>query len=556
MISIDQVETRDELADLLHIRHNLLTYVLYIAKPDSYYQTFYIPKKNGESREIQAPRRELKRIQKRLALELSVYQQSMYKTFDINTNIAHAFRKGRSIITNAKIHKNKRYIVNIDLKDFFHSIHFGRVKGFFEKNTFYQLPSTIATIIAQLTCYNGRLPQGAPSSPVITNLICQVLDYHVLRIAKKYRLDYTRYADDMTFSTNMTEFWNERETFLSDLTREIDRNGFRINDAKTRFIKRESKQTVTGLTVNKKINADRIYYKETRAMADRLYKTGSFNINGKPGTISMLEGRFSFIDQITKFNNKKDGKTHDIRTLCARERDYQKFLFYKYFYANERPLIITEGKTDIIYIKSALKKLYDVYPQLIKKNSDGSFCYKISFFHRTPRMKYFFNISMDGADTITKIHLFYSGNNKMPNYYQELSTNQKMKNAIIFLFDNETKSDRPLKKFIGYCKLDDAQKEELQEQCFTRLIDGSELYLATVPLVEGDDESEIEDLFPKAVKDIRIEGKMFYRKNDFNPKIHYGKEVFSKYIYNNYDAIDFSGFIPLLDAIVKAIKTK
>ena len=74
MISIDQVETRDELADLLHIRHNLLTYVLYIAKPDSYYQTFYIPKKNGESREIQAPRRELKRIQKRLALELSVYQ--------------------------------------------------------------------------------------------------------------------------------------------------------------------------------------------------------------------------------------------------------------------------------------------------------------------------------------------------------------------------------------------------------------------------------------------------------------------------------------------------
>ena len=103
---IDIVETRDDLADLLNIRHSLLTYILYVAKPDSYYETFSIPKKNGDLREIEAPQRELKRLQKRLANELTAYQHYMYKQFEIKTNIAHAFIKGRSIITNARIHKN------------------------------------------------------------------------------------------------------------------------------------------------------------------------------------------------------------------------------------------------------------------------------------------------------------------------------------------------------------------------------------------------------------------------------------------------------------------
>ena len=551
---INDISTRYELADLLHIRLRPLAYVLYISKPNSYYRTFYIPKKNGDLREIQAPCGKLKYIQQRLMAELNNYQDYLSKTQGIKTNIAHAFIKKKSIISNASIHKNKRIVINVDLKDFFHTIHFGRVKGFFEKNHFYQLPSDIATMIAQITCYNGHLPQGAPSSPVITNLICQVLDYNILRIAKKHRLDYTRYADDLTFSTNKGDFMDNYQSFMTELSKEIERNGFIINENKTRLVRRESKQTVTGLTVNKKINVDRSFYKLTRAMADCLYKTGSFDIDGEPGTINMLEGRFSFIDQIVHYNNINDGKKHDYRSLCARERDYQKFLFYKYFYANERPLIITEGKTDVLHLKSALRKLYLQYPDLIQKKQDGSFEYKISFFRRTKRMKYFFNISPDGADTMKSIYQFYTGRNNVPNYFQTLSA-RNMENAVIFLFDNETCSERPLKKFMDWAKLQTAQRTELKSKLYAQLIDDSKLYLATTPLLAEKKETEIEDLYTESVQNIKLSGKEFCRASVFDSERYYGKDIFSKYVYNHYDSIDFSGFVPLLDAIRNAIQS-
>ena len=106
----------------------------------------------------------------------------------------------------------------MDLECFFDSFHFGRVCGYFEKNKDFLLPREVSIIIAQIACYNGRLPQGAPSSPIISNLICQVLDMHLLKIAKKYRLDYTRYADDLTFSTNNRVFLDSYEDFIKETT--------------------------------------------------------------------------------------------------------------------------------------------------------------------------------------------------------------------------------------------------------------------------------------------------------------------------------------------------
>ena len=377
MIQFNDVENRNELADFLKIPRKKLTHILYVKKVENCYKSFEIPKKNGDTRRINAPTDDLKSIQLKLSGALAEYQKQLWSKKGISPNISHAFEKGKSIFSNAKIHRNKRYVLNIDLTDFFDSFHFGRVRGFFNKNRDFQLPIEVATVIAQLTCYNGKLPQGAPSSPIITNLICNILDMRLLKIAKKYRVDYTRYADDITFSTNNRSFLGNYSEFFSDINKEIINAGFSINDSKTRLQYRDSRQEVTGLTVNKKLNIDYRYYKETRAMAHSLYTTGKFSINGEEGTLNQLEGRFNFINQIDKYNNKIDLQNkqydnkseirifRDFRHLNGRENEYRKLLFYKYFYGNDKPLIVTEGKTDILYIKSALKNLYKDFLVLI-----------------------------------------------------------------------------------------------------------------------------------------------------------------------------------------------
>ena len=396
------IQSRNELADYLGIPRSKLTHILYVKKPDSYYTTFEIPKRNGDTRAICAPSGDLKVLQKKLSNILCLFQRNIWDENGIKPNISHGFEKEKSIITNAKIHRNKRYVLNLDLASFFDSFHFGRIQGYFEKNNHFKLPHDVAVVLAQLTCYQGRLPQGAPSSPIITNLICQSLDAHLLKAAKKYKLDYTRYADDLTFSTNDRHFVENQKKFLAEAIVAIKKAGFSINEKKTRLQFRDSRQEVTGLIVNKKLNVNHFYVRKTRAMAHQLYSTGEHLIDGVPGSIKQLEGRFSFIDQLDHYNNILDPQEikHDAFNLNGREKQYQAFIFYKYLFANDTPVIVTEGKTDIRYIKAALKSLYNKYPRLIQKDAEGTFVYKFSFFKRTKRWKYFFGISLDGADAM------------------------------------------------------------------------------------------------------------------------------------------------------------
>lgn len=341
MTDYDTIINRVELARQLGIPLSELTYVLYKKGINAYYRSFYIPKKDGTSREINASTGSLKYIQRKLCMILWQKQLEIWKEKGITPNLSHAFQKNKSIMTNARVHKSKRVVLNIDLEDFFGSFHFGRVQGFFEKNRDFKVPHEVAVILAQLSCYEGKLPQGAPSSPIITNIICNIMDIRVLKIAKKYMLDYTRYADDLTFSTNDKNFLNNYHDFIKALEIEINKSGFSINEKKTWLTYRNSKQTVTGITVNERLSADRKFRKDTRAMADHLYKRGYFIINGKEGTINQLEGRFSFIDQVDKYNrttnliefkNKKDRN--------SREYQYKKFLFFKMFIGNNYPIFV------------------------------------------------------------------------------------------------------------------------------------------------------------------------------------------------------------------------
>lgn len=557
MIKLKNVKNRKEFAEFIGVPLQKLTYVLYIAKIDNLYTSFQIPKRSGGVRTINAPQKDLLDMQKKLAKLLATHKSIIQEENHIKLNISHGFEKNRSIITNAKIHRNKRFVFNVDIENFFDSFHFGRVKGYFEKNNNFELPSEVATIIAQLCCYKGVLPQGAPTSPIITNLICNILDIRLLKLGKKHNLDYSRYADDLTFSTNDRLFLISESLFYDELTKEIESAGFKLNEQKSRLQFKDSRQTVTGLVVNEKINVDRRYYKETRAMANKLYKTGIFEINNQSATIKQLEGRLTFINNIQRYNNSIDGKKHDPWSLNSKEKQYRAFLFYKYFFANEKPLIVTEGKTDVKYLKAALKKYWELYPNLISKDSKGDFSFKVSFLNRTKRLSYFFGINRDGADALKNLYNFFtsSSQNNPPNYlyYFKKISNRNPANPVIMIFDNElVNKKKPLSKFANHCKLNEDSRNNLQTQLYIRLQDN--LFLMTNPLVEGKEECEIEDLFGEDVLNTKISGKIFSREKKADPKEHYGKEIFSNFITNEYEKIDFENFKPMLDNLSRIVE--
>ncbi|MFL7939219.1 retron Ec67 family RNA-directed DNA polymerase/endonuclease (plasmid) [Priestia megaterium] len=554
MMEFQNIRTRNDFADFLKIPRKKLSYLLYFKGINNLYTSFEIDKKSGGVRKINSPLGELKDIQRKLAKALDKGKKYKYES---KNDPSHAFKKNKSIITNAKIHRNKKLVLNIDLENFFESFHFGRVRGFFIKNNNFLLSSEVATVIAQLSCYEGKLPQGAPTSPIISNLICEILDYRLLKIAKKYRLDYTRYADDLTFSTNDKKFLDLQMEFYEHVSKELMRAGFKINTKKNRLQLRDSRQVVTGLIVNKKINVNRAYYKETRAMAHQLYKHGTFEINGKKATLNQLEGRFSFINQLTWYNNKIDGDKHNFNTLSSRELQYQKFLFYKYFFANPKPLIVTEGKTDVVYLKSALKKLYKEYPNLITKKRDGTFEFKVSFLNKTKRLGYFLGIYQDGGSALNNIYNFFNPKKSVPSYlsYFKKVSNNIPKNPVILMFDNEIKSHgkKPIGNFLNNAKLDDKKRGILESKYVVDLMDN--LYLLTVPLVDGKSECDIEDLFESSTLLQKIGGREFTKKDKYDVSKYYGKEMFSKYVSDNYSTINFNKFKSVLTNIDNVIGT-
>jgi len=220
---------------------------------DTLYNTFEIPKKSGGKRIILAPNNSLKIIQRCLALLL---QAGYQPTLSVN-----GFVPERSVVTNATIHANKKFVLNIDLENFFPNISYGRVQAVLQLKPLALQP-TIAGYIAKLACYEGFLPQGAPTSPVLSNLICQRLDRRIEALVKSHKIFYTRYADDLTLSCD-EPFQNG---FLNHLDQIIQKEGFTLNMQKLRLQLRNSRQEVTGLTVNDKVNVSRKYLREVRAM--------------------------------------------------------------------------------------------------------------------------------------------------------------------------------------------------------------------------------------------------------------------------------------------------
>jgi RNA-directed DNA polymerase len=300
-----------DVAEALGVDSSHLMIVLWGSGPSAYYREFSIRKKNGELRTIASP------IPVMRALQDATVE--LLEPFVTPKGSAHGYRKGRSILTNAEHHVGKRYVLNIDLLDFFPSINFGRVRGVLMAPPFNCGPGA-ATALAQICCLGNQLPIGAPTSPLLSNMVCLRLDAQLQRLAVRRGCWYTRYSDDITFSTDRERFpatlarvSNGRTTVGPELRRIVRANGFSINGSKSRLQSSFGHQEVTGITVNEFPNVNRRFVRNLRAMLHSLEVDGPVGaqfkmeerIGGRdrypgarPSFHSVLRGRLAYLSMV------------------------------------------------------------------------------------------------------------------------------------------------------------------------------------------------------------------------------------------------------------------
>lgn len=573
--ALRKIKTKHELATLLGVKTSILTYTLYILKPSTQYSSFTLKKRTGGERTIFSPSERLKSIQSSLSeLLQDCYDEINNKKQNddkFNPTLSHGFVRKRSIITNAVMHLNRKNVLNIDLKNFFDCFNFGRVRGFFIANNNFKLDPHIATVIAQIACHNNKLPQGSPCSPIISNLITHSLDIQLASLARAYSCRYTRYVDDITISTRESVFPRkvmryEDGKFVAGkrLRREIKRAGFTINEKKTRIQYKDSRQDVTGLIVNKKPNIKSEYWRTVKSQCHALFSTGVFKYkeNGEfiDGVEEVLEGRLNFIDQIDRFNRLRQKRPlnpsyavakyghNTSKQLSGRERTFSRFLYYKYFYGNKIPTVLCEGKTDNVYLKSAIHMLANSYPQLAKEKSKAE-PYKLllTFFKYTKRTR--FLLQLYGGTSY--LSFFISSFDKHYQFYKAPKPNC----PVIIIADNDAgfrKIESELGK-IGSAKGYHGEKTtEYRQADFIHVIHN--LYIVLTPTTKTKQETEIEDLFDSSTRSIQVLGKTFNAGNYINYETEYGKEVFAKKVIQaKKGSINFNGFKPLLTRIVAAM---
>jgi len=295
------------------------------------YTQFKIKKKTGGFRQITAPRN-------RGFMNLLSCLNEVFKAMYTPSDNAMGFTEGRSVVTNASKHVGMNYVLNLDLKDFFPSIEQARVWKRLQLKPF-NFPVSVANTIAGLCSMKERrmdddgeeriyyvLPQGAPTSPIITNMICDKLDRRLAGLAKRFGLNYTRYADDITFSSNHNVY-QEGGEFFTELYRIIDDQRFTVNAKKTRLQKLGARQEVTGIIVSKKVNVTQKYVRDIRNLLyiwDRYgyaaayakffpkYKAEKGHVKkGNPDLLNVLDGKLMYLKMV---KGEKDSVYHALYT--------------------------------------------------------------------------------------------------------------------------------------------------------------------------------------------------------------------------------------------------
>lgn len=564
---LQDAKSLGQLATLLNIQFGMLSYLLFKKPKLNLYKKFSIPKKHGGVREIHAPERELKLLQHRLSKLLQSCAEEINSSHIKDTNknnknpigISHGFKRHHSIMTNGRAHITRRFVFNVDLHDFFGSLNFGRVRGFFLKDKNFKLHESVATGIAQIACHENKLPQGSPCSPVISNLIGHTMDIPLAQLAASEGATYTRYADDLTFSTNKPCFpekialktgehdWKPG----SQLLRIVQKSGFSFNDKKTRMQLKDSRQEVTGLTVNRKVNVTATYRYTVRAMAHALFTRGTFEFiykkldeTGAPqvfkskGQPKQLIGMLSYIDQVDRFNSKlriENGLAPS--PPLGRIKLFRSVLYFDKFYDLNQPLIVCEGKTDNVYLRCAIKSLAANYPKLVSADAPPKML--VGFLKYADRRSSEITELTGGVGGICKMLKFY---------HEDLSTRFKSaapKHPVIVVIDNDSGADSVYGAIAGITK----QPKPLGRGQFIHVT--GNLYVVPTPHLATKSKTAIEDFFDTPTLEKEVDGRTFSRNNDHDKLKHYGKATFAhEVIAKHASDIDFKGFSSILDRIV------
>ncbi len=278
----------------------------------THYITFQIPKRSGGLRTLSAPHETLAAAQEWVLRNLLDKLPAEAP--------AHGFIAGRSTVSNALPHLNRALVVNLDLSDFFPTIVFPRVRGFFQSLGYSPAVSTVLALLCteaprrkveyqgqayQVACGPRALPQGACTSPAISNQIAKKLDRRLAGMSKKHGWTYTRYADDLTFSAGDQDgLPPEINTpmLLARVRHVVQDEGFALNPDKGRLQRRAGRQSVTGIVVNDKPGVPRDEVRQLRAILHQAQKTGlaAQNREGRAGYEAWLLGKIAYVMMVDR----------------------------------------------------------------------------------------------------------------------------------------------------------------------------------------------------------------------------------------------------------------
>lgn len=253
------------------------------------YKIYKIPKSNGKFRTIEAPEEGLKFVQR------MILDRILPRTV---SKVATAFELGKGLLNNAEPHVGRAVLLGLDLKDFFPSFRYRKTLGYFEGLGY---PRSSAVLLTELCTLNGHLPQGAPTSPHLANLMMAKFDEQLSDLCKRMRLKVTRYADDITISGNLDEM--KIEFLIGTIRKSLSALGLRLNWRKIRVLRRNARQEVTGVVVNQRPSVSRETRRELRQVMYYLRHYGL--IGHEPVTrlgLEQLMGRIGFVNYIDPKN--------------------------------------------------------------------------------------------------------------------------------------------------------------------------------------------------------------------------------------------------------------